>query len=80
MIVKRVSTFFRVRQVGLTSQLVLGTRNLLGVWEVKTLSNQHNAQNEVEADRVQKEHPDEEECIHESRTLGLITVTRDERL
>ena len=71
---------FRVRQVGLTSQLVLGTRNLLGVWEVKTLSNQHNAQNEVEADRVQKEHPDEEECIHESRTLGLITVTRGERL
>jgi hypothetical protein len=43
------------------SQLVLGTRNLLGEWEVKTFSNQHNAFNEVEADRVRKEHPNEEE-------------------
>ena len=62
------------------SQLVLGIRNLLGEWEVKTLSNQHNAFNEVEADRVRKEHPNEEECIHESRALGLITVTRGEQL
>ena len=62
-----------------TSQLALGTRNLLGMWEVKTLSNRHNVDNEVEADRVQKEHPNEEACIHESRTLGLITVTRGER-
>ena len=44
-----------------------------------TLSNQHNAFNEVEADRVRKEHPNEEECIHESRTLGLITLTRGEQ-
>jgi pyruvate dehydrogenase phosphatase len=47
---------------------------------VKTLSNQHNAHNEVEADRIRKEHPNEEECIHEGRTLGLITVTRGEQL
>lgn len=58
------------------SEALLCTRNLLGVWEVKTLSNQHNAYNEVEVDRVRKEHPNEEECIHGSRTLGVITVTR----
>ena len=76
---KHKNHIFR-EQVGLKSQLVLCTRNLLGAWEVETLSNQHNARNEVEADRVRKEHPNEGECIHESRTLGLITVTRGEQL
>ena len=77
---KHKKNISRVRPVGLTSQLVLGTRNLLGAWEVRTLSNQHNAHNEMEADRVRKEHPNEEECIHESRTLGLIAVTRGAQL
>ena len=75
---KHKNHIFRVPRVRLTSQLVLGMRNLLGVWEVETLSNQHNAHNEAEADRVRKEHPNEEKCIHESRTLGLITLTRGE--
>jgi hypothetical protein len=35
--------------------------------------------NKVEADRVRGEHPAEAECIHQYRTLGLITLTRGER-
>ena len=41
-------------------------KEFLGVWEVKTLSNKHNAHNEVEADRVRREYPNEEECIYEN--------------
>ena len=62
----------------LTSQSVLGIQNALGGWEVKILSGHHNASNEVEADRVRAAHPDEAECIHQYRTLGLITLTRGE--
>jgi pyruvate dehydrogenase phosphatase len=57
------------------SRSVLGWRNSIGGWEVKTLSRQHNARNKVEANHVQAEHPDEEECIHQYRTLGIITLT-----
>ncbi|KAF8968819.1 phosphatase 2C-like domain-containing protein [Flammula alnicola] len=57
-------------------EALLGTRNGLGGWEVKTLSKRHNASNKVEADRVRAEHPGEAECIHQGRTLGLVTLTR----
>lgn len=43
------------------------------------LSRRHNARNEVEAERVRAEHPDEAECICQHRTLGLITLTRGKR-
>ncbi|KAF8907859.1 phosphatase 2C-like domain-containing protein [Gymnopilus junonius] len=55
---------------------VLGAKNDVGNWEVKTLSKRHNASNEAEANRIRSEHPDEVECIVQSRTLGLITLTR----
>jgi hypothetical protein len=63
----------------LTSRSVLGTQNSNGGWETKVLSRRHNAGNKAEADRVREEHPDEEECIHQYRTLGVITLTRGER-
>jgi len=63
----------------LTSRLVLGAQNSIGGWETKVLSRRHNARNKVEADRVRQEHPDEEECILQHRTLGLITLTRGEQ-
>jgi len=55
---------------------VLCMRNALGGWEAKILSGRHNTSNEVEADRVRAAHPNERECIHQHRTLGLITLTR----
>lgn len=43
------------------------------------MSKRHNAMNKVEVDRVRGEHPDEEESIHQYRTLGLLALTRGER-
>ncbi|KAF8912072.1 hypothetical protein CPB84DRAFT_1742705 [Gymnopilus junonius] len=44
-------------------------------WEIRILSKRHNAGNEVEANRIRVEHPNEAECVHEGRVLGLITLT-----
>ncbi|PBK66267.1 protein serine/threonine phosphatase 2C [Armillaria solidipes] len=58
------------------SDAVLGTQNPIEGQSVKILSAYHNCRNDAEADRVRAEHLGETECIHDCRTLGLITLTR----
>jgi len=49
-------------------------------WIVETLTTNHNGDNDAELERVQKEHPDEQECIVDRRVLGALAPTRCESL
>lgn len=40
------------------------------------MSDNHNGNNPVEADRIRQQHPDEPECIFDDRVLGNLAVTR----
>ncbi|KAG7098651.1 hypothetical protein E1B28_000567 [Marasmius oreades] len=45
-------------------------------WGVRLLTHVHNCGNENEVERVKQQHANEEECVCNHRTLGLITLTR----
>ena len=45
-------------------------------WIVDILSTSHNGDNDAELERVQKEHPNEPECIVDRRVLGALAPTR----
>ncbi|KAF8161005.1 phosphatase 2C-like domain-containing protein [Crassisporium funariophilum] len=55
---------------------VLGTKDASGQWSAQVLSSSHNGENEVEANKVRREHPGEPECMLDDRVLGAIAVTR----
>ncbi|KAF5351823.1 hypothetical protein D9756_007370 [Leucocoprinus leucothites] len=47
-----------------------------GKWSTSLLSSFHNGRNRAEVERIHQEHPDESECVYNSRVLGAIAVTR----
>lgn len=56
---------------------VLGSRrDASSQWSASILSDNHNGNNPVEADRIRQQHPDEPECIFDDRVLGNLAVTR----
>lgn len=56
---------------------VLGSRrDASSQWNASILSDNHNGNNPVEADRIRQQHPDEPECIFDDRVLGNLAVTR----
>ncbi|KAF7321548.1 Serine/threonine protein phosphatase 2C [Mycena kentingensis (nom. inval.)] len=57
-------------------QAVLGVKQASGEWTTSVLSSNHNGTDASEAERIRKEHPDEEECLLHNRVLGALAVTR----
>ncbi|XP_051878850.1 pyruvate dehydrogenase [acetyl-transferring]-phosphatase 1, mitochondrial-like [Pristis pectinata] len=60
------------------SRAVLGVQEEDGTWSAVTLSNDHNAQNESEIERVKSEHPKSEAktVVKQDRLLGLLMPFR----
>ncbi|EGO01335.1 hypothetical protein SERLA73DRAFT_179498 [Serpula lacrymans var. lacrymans S7.3] len=57
-------------------QAILGRKDSTGLWHSSVLSSDHNGHDIDESDRVQREHPGEQDCIMNDRVLGAIAVTR----
>lgn len=57
-------------------QAALGRKDNSGKWSTSLLSSFHNGRNRAEVERIHQEHPDESECVYNSRVLGAIAVTR----
>ncbi|KAG2141435.1 phosphatase 2C-like domain-containing protein [Suillus bovinus] len=57
--------------------VVLGSRrDASSQWDASILSDNHNASNPAEVDRIKRQHPDEPECVFDDRVLGNLAVTR----
>ena len=62
--------------IRLHTQIVLGSETATGDWKGELITQNHNAANSLEANRLREEHPGEPACVMHDRVLGDITVTR----
>ncbi|KIJ45828.1 hypothetical protein M422DRAFT_226899 [Sphaerobolus stellatus SS14] len=57
-------------------EALLGTPSQSNVWKTFRITKNHGGNDPEEVQRIQAEHPGEEECILNNRVLGAIAVTR----
>ncbi|KAH8830262.1 phosphatase 2C-like domain-containing protein [Flagelloscypha sp. PMI_526] len=66
-----------VAQVGDSqAKLVMVTPVAGGDWNVDIVTTEHNGSNDDEVERVQREHPEEPECVLDRRVLGALAPFR----